>query len=40
VNRFGRKKKQLVKITFDKNHILECEKVEDVGNEKPLKLYC
>lgn len=29
VNRFGRKKKQLVKITFDKNHILECEKVED-----------
>lgn len=40
VNRFGRNKKQLVKITFDKNHILECEKVEDAGNEKSLKLYC
>lgn len=29
VNRFGRNKKQLVMITFNKNHKLECEKVED-----------
>ena len=29
VNQFGRNKKQLVKISFDKNHKLECEKVED-----------
>lgn len=29
VNRFGKVKKQYVKITFDKNHNLECEKVEE-----------
>lgn len=29
VDRFGRKKRQLVKITFDENHNLQCEKVED-----------
>lgn len=30
VNRFGRGKRQFVKITFDKNHSLQCEKVEDM----------